>query len=292
MKIVQSYWSKPYEKSNVGDRMGGWCNKMFHYMSCAFSCLKLAERYPVEFVTDRRGRDIFVDKIGLPFQAVKDDLENIEYPTDLWAVAKIITYALQTEPFLHVDNDVFIWSEFPESIEKSNLAVQSIEENYAHNSLYAEDIIRKFDYVPEVILEQKKNRTVINSINAGIIGGNHLPFIHDYAREAIRFIERNLNKLDALDNLKGFNLIFEQCLFYQMARQQGEDIACLLNEKMNLEYKELVRFWDAPRFRGYIHAISTYKEHYVIGEQMAQRLWYEYPDYFYRIQQLIKANAI
>lgn len=261
-------------------------------MSCALSCLKLAEHYPVELITDRRGKDIFMDKIGLPFQAVKDELENIDYPIDLWAIAKIITYGLQTEPFLHVDNDVYIWSEFPESIRRSNLAVQSIEENYAHNKLYTEDIINKFTYVPEVILEQRGNFLEINSINAGIIGGNNISFIHDYAREAIRFIEQNLNDLDALGNIKGFNLIFEQCLFYSMATRREEDITCLLNEKMNLEYRELVRFWDIPHVRTYIHAISSYKEHYVIGEQIAQRLWYEYPDYFYRIQRLIEKNAI
>lgn len=292
MKIVQSYWSKPYQNSIADNRMGGWCNKMFHYMSCAFSCLKLAERYPVELITDRRGKDIFMDKIGLPFQTVKDDLEPIDYPTDLWAIAKIIAYDLQAEPFLHVDNDVYIWSEFPEQITKSNLAVQSIEKNYAHNTLYAEDIIGKFNYLPEALLEQKRNHPEIDSINAGIIGGNNLSFIHDYAREAIRFIEQNLNHLNTLANIQGFNLIFEQCLFYSMARQRGEDIACLLNEKMNLEYRELVRFWDVPRFRTYIHAISTYKEHYVIGEQMAQRLWQEYPAYFYRIQHLIEKNAL
>lgn len=292
MKIVQSYWSKPYEKSVVGNQMGGWCDKIFHYMSCALSCLKLAEYYPVELVTDQKGKDIFIDKIGLPFRSVKDDLQNIDYPTDLWAIAKIITYSLQTEPFLHVDNDIYIWSEFPEYIVRSNLAVQSIEESYAHNRSYTEDIMDKFSYVPAAISKQKETGLEVNSINAGIIGGNNLSFIHDYGQEAVRFVERNLNDLDKLSNLKGFNLIFEQCLFYSMAKQRGEEIVCLLNEKMNLEYRELVRFWDVPGIRTYIHAISTYKEHYVIGEQIAQRLWYEYPEYFYRIQRLIEKKAI
>lgn len=292
MKIIQSYWSEPYEKSKIGEQMGGWCDKIFHYMSCAFSCLKLSEYYPVELITDRKGKDVLVDKIGLPYRWVKDDLENIHYPTELWAVAKILAYAIQKEPFIHVDNDVYIWAAFPEYITNSNLAVQSIEENYEHNKIYTKDIIDKFKYVPAVILEQKNNNQTINSINAGIIGGNNISFIQDYAQEAIKFIELNINKLDKLSNLKGFNLIFEQCLFYSMAEQRGEKIACLLNEKMNLEYRELVRFWDVPGIRTYIHAISTYKEHYVIGEQIAQRLWYEYPEYFYRIQRLIEKKAI
>lgn len=292
MKIVQSYWSKPYDKSVAGNQMGGWCNKTFHYMSCALSCLKLSEFYPVELITDQKGRDILIDKIGLPFHWVKDDLHDLDYPTDLWAIAKISAYGLQTEPFLHVDNDVYIWSAFPEYVTESNLVVQSIEESYEHNRQYTEDIIKKFNYVPASILEQQKTNFEIDSINAGIIGGNNLSFIKDYSQEAIKFIEKNLPVLDKMSNIKGFNLIFEQCLFYSMAKQRNEAVSCLLNQKMNLEYRELVRFWNVPNVDTYIHAIASYKEHYIIGEQIAQRLWYEYPEYFYRIQRLIEKNAI
>lgn len=272
--------------------MGGWFDKSFHYMSCALSCLKLSEFYPVELITDTKGKDIFVEKIGLPFQKTRIDLEKIDYPTELWAIAKIIAYNLQTEPFLHIDNDIFIWSELPEHIIKSNLVVQSIEEGFNHNRQYVYDITNKFKYIPSSILDQKKNKTNIDSINAGIIGGNNLNFIKEYSREAINFIEQNRSCLQNITNIKGFNLVFEQCLFYCMAIQKNEKITCLLDKRMNLEYRELVQFWEVPNINTYIHAIASYKEHYVIGEQIAQRLWYEYPEYFYRIKNLIKRNAI
>lgn len=292
MKIVQSYWSKPYEVSSDNGQMGGWTHKLFHYMSCALSCLKLSEYYQTELVTDQVGRNILVDKIGLPYQFVKEDLEGVNYPTSSWAIGKIIAYLSQTEPFLHVDNDIYIWDKFPDKIIQSNLAVQSVEEGYTYNDLYTRDVIDKFDYVPNPILDCKMYDYKVTGINAGIIGGNNISFIHKYAKEAIRFVDSNLNCIDKLLNPNGFNLVFEQCLFYNMARQSNEEITCLIDEQMNLEYRELVRFWDAPFHTSYIHAISSYKRHYVIGEQVAQRLWYEYPDYFYRIQQLVKDNEI
>lgn len=292
MKIIQSYWSKPYNESNNLNRTGGWSDKTFHYMSCALSCLKLSEFYPVELITDQKGMDILVNKIGLPYSDTTTELEDIDYPSSLWAMGKIITYSLQNEPFLHIDNDVFIWSKFSEHITKSNLVVQSIEENFHHNKFYLDLAIDKFNYISNSLLKQRNNKSITNSINAGIIGGNDISFIKNYAKEAIKLIESNIKNIIQLENIKGINLVFEQCLFYSLLEQQKKTVTCLLGKTNKPEYKELVEFWNIPNQKTYIHTISSYKEFYIIGEQVAQRLWYEYPEYFYRIQDLIKKNAI
>ena len=101
MKIIQSYWSKPYRRVNNGF-YGGWYSKIFHYMSCAISCLKLSEFYPVELVTDKKGKRLLIDKLGLPYTSASDDLEYIDYPEDLWAAGKIVAYSKQNEPFIIV----------------------------------------------------------------------------------------------------------------------------------------------------------------------------------------------
>lgn len=292
MKIIQSYWSKPYNELSGSNRMGGWSEKAFHYMSCALSCLKLAEFYPVELITDQKGIDILINKIGLPYSHTTIDLEYIDYPTSLWAVGKVVAYSLQNEPFIHIDNDVFIWSKFPEHIIASNLVVQSIEENFHHNLFYLELAIKKFKYISKSLLEQKNNKSITNSINAGILGGKDISFIKDYAIEAIKLVESNVIEISQLKNTNGINLVFEQCLFYSLIEEQKKTLTCLLGKTDKAEYKELVQFWDIPCIKTYIHTISSYKQFYVIGEQVAQRLWYEYPEYFYRIQDLIKKNAI
>lgn len=292
MKIIQSYWSKPYEQSRIGSQMGGWCDKMFHYMSCALSCLKLSEFYPVELITDQKGEEILVDKIGLPYKSVTKVFDTLDYPTELWAIAKIIAYDLQTEPFLHIDNDVYIWKSFPESIVNGVLCVQSIEETYIHNELFTAEIIENLEYIPNAIIEHRAGSSDRRSVNAGIIGGNDLMFIHEYAKEATRFVEQNAAYVRKLKELGHFNVVFEQYLFYCMANQQKKNISYLLTDLKDLGYRELVRFWDIPSRASYIHTLASYKRHYVIAEQVAQRLWYEYPEYFYRIHQLIEQNAI
>lgn len=292
MKIVQSYWSKPYQASCINGGMGGWTHKMFHYMSCALSCLKLSEFYPLELVADNEGIDVLINKIGLPYKSVKNDLEGIDYPTSLWAIGKMIAYLSQEEPFLHIDNDIYIWQKFPDKVLKGNIVVQSIEEGYQHNGLYTMDVVGKFKDIPQYILNTISAAHVINSINAGIIGGNNVSFMNEYANEAIRFVKSNLNNILKLENPEGFNLIFEQCLLYNMAEQRNEDIVCLIDKRMTLEYRELVRFWNVPLSESFIHTISSYKRHFAIGREVAQRLWFEYPDYFYRIQKLVKENII
>lgn len=37
-------------------------------------------------------------------------------PNGLWAMAKIESYGLQTEPFLHIDGDVFIFDYLPQEL--------------------------------------------------------------------------------------------------------------------------------------------------------------------------------
>src|SRR5258708_18545788 len=113
MKIVQSYWSKPVlergQRRGEDRKRGGWIDIKFHYMSWALSCLSFQKFYPeIQLVTDTFGKSILIDRIGLPYTLFRTDLDHLmDNNTDLWAIAKLHTYLLQTEPFLHVDNDVF-----------------------------------------------------------------------------------------------------------------------------------------------------------------------------------------
>lgn len=291
MKIIQSYWSKPYDKM-IGSCIGGWFNKTFHYMSCAFSCLKAAEFYPVELITDKKGKKILIDDIGLPYTSCDDSLDIIDYPIDLWAVGKLFAYNFQNEPFIHMDNDIYIWKPFPTEMINSPLISQSLEESYDFYKEIYTNILKYFEYIPSQILDYRKKDTKFNAVNAGLLGGNNIQFIKEYVKEALCFIERNLNSLNKLKDPGSFNLIFEQYLFYCMAQNKKETIYYYLPEKMDSRFKELVSFWTVPNQNSYIHAIASYKKYYIICEQMTQRLWYEYPEYYKRIHQLINMKRI
>ncbi len=100
MKIVQTFWSGGKDPTEYSY---GWLHAEYNLMSWALSCLSLRKYYnQVELYTDQRGYDVLIKKLHLPYTAVHvvyDD--NLCLPQH-WAYAKLKTYSMQTEPFLHI----------------------------------------------------------------------------------------------------------------------------------------------------------------------------------------------
>lgn len=135
MKLLHSYWSKPYFQSEADK--GGWSKNIFHYMSCALSCLRFHEFYDIELITDKAGKELFIDKIGLPYSSVKVELDVLNnYPPYLWAIGKLYSYSIQTTPFIHVDNDIYIWSKFKDNLINAPLIAHNLEVAYPHNKIF------------------------------------------------------------------------------------------------------------------------------------------------------------
>lgn len=292
MKMIQSYWSKPLDAISSEGHLGGWSYSIFHYMSVAYSCLKYREFYEVELITDKKGKKILIDDLGLPYTSCQTKLDDInDYPPLLWAMGKIYTYSLQNEPFLHVDNDTFIWSEFPLQIMNADIVSQHLETNYGHNNRYYNDIEDQLEYIPEVIREYRKTDQAVTENNAGIIGGKDIRFFKEFAQESISFVDRNFISFKKLKSLGMFNTIFEQYLFYCMAKVQNKKVTYLL-ENIDDSFKGLTNFYEVPYKRKFIHTLGPYKTSYTAGEHMVQRFWYEYPEYYKRIIKLFKYDNL
>ena len=291
MKIVHSYWSKPY--FNVESDKGGWYHNMFHYMSCALSCLTFSKYYDVELVTDKAGKELFVDKMNLPYSSVRvvlDDLDN--YPPYLWAIGKLYTYSIQTEPFIHVDNDIYVWDKFDEDFVESSIVAHNLEMAYPMNKEFFFDIMQKFSYIPQQLIETFNEFNDVVEINAGVFGGSDLKFFNEYSTEAFKFVDANINQIINLKRPGMFNIIYEQFLFYALATRANKEIKYLIDRQIDENFLGVTDFWETPKKTKYIHAVGMYKSWYIIGEQMAQRLWFEYPKYYELIVDLYKKRQI
>ncbi len=222
MKIVQTFWSggrSPLEHSY------GWLHAEYNLMSWTLSCLSLRKHYDrVELYTDRRGYEVLIEKLHLPYTAV-----HVVYDDDLclpqhWAYAKIKTYSMQTEPFLHVDGDVYIGNPFCEELLHAPLVVQNEEIGTAYYKSML-DAIRKIpgvkfpDYAYAML-----DAPCLPSFNMGVFGGNDLAFIKDYCKEAECFLRANrMNDADSPSSLVDSNVFFEQVLFalYTVAKRRN-----------------------------------------------------------------------
>ena len=111
MKFLQSLWTGPSGSSDVNpvSLKAGWQSCEFHWMSWALSCLNAKNNLgEVHLITDLKGKEILIDQLQLPYATVSTDLEKRldQYPVDLFALAKIYSYSIQEQPFLHLDSDV------------------------------------------------------------------------------------------------------------------------------------------------------------------------------------------
>jgi hypothetical protein len=296
MKIIHSFWSKPlYKKNNFNnwDRAnGGWFSRRYNFYSWALSCLTFRKYYDhIELYTDSIGEDILVRQLELPYTKVHNILDQIEpYHHDLWAIGKIYTYKQQKEPFLHVDGDVFIWKKFDETLFRSNLIVQNLEGAFSYYQETYKEIKDNFLHIPICIQNNHESPQLLKGVNAGIFGGSDINFISHYATTAIDLITKNIKTLENI-NIGLFNNFYEQCLFRVLADQNNKTITPLF-KNVNERFDNLCEFTGIPSNLHYIHTIGDYKKRQETHDMLAFRLELEFPEYYYRINNLLKVNQI
>ncbi len=104
MRITQTFWSGT---GNPLNKSYGWNHAEHNLMSWALSCCSLREHYDdVILYTDRQGYEVLIEKLRLPYTEVHVMYDDSLCLPQHWAYAKVKTYSLQTEPFLHVDGDI------------------------------------------------------------------------------------------------------------------------------------------------------------------------------------------
>jgi len=290
MKIVQTFWSGQPVQDPPGDKdllylKAGWLSPEYHWMSWALSCLQLKKLYgEVELVTDLRGKSILIDVLGLPYTKVSTELEGLldTYPPECWALAKIYSYSIQKEPFIHIDGDVFLWERFSDEILRAGLVSQNRERNLSFYQVILDEIHAQFGFIPSLFAKERYEGQDLFTANAGIIGGHNLEFIATYCQAAFGFIDRNREYLQKV-NTPHLNFIFEQYLLFQLAEQEGAPITYFMKETVdNPVFRDYVRFEDYP-FIPMIHPVGGFKKMQHICNHLAKKLRNDYPVYYHRV---------
>ncbi|WP_340064281.1 DUF6734 family protein [Ascidiimonas aurantiaca] len=291
MKIVHSFWSIPTHRfNNETDekKYGGWRSQKFMYMSWALSCLRALTWYDrVELVTDHEGARLLIDTLQLPYTRVHTGLDKLNhYSSHLWAVGKLYTYSLQEEPFIHIDNDVFIGSRFPERIEKASLVGQHMELDVGQYALGYSEMLEKNFYMPQFLQEDIRRNNDFKATNAGIIGGNNLDFIKEFTRTAFKFIDTNLNKFTTAVMGSSYAIIYEQYLFGALARAREEAIEYYYSPD-EVQLTDFSDFFNLFTAKKYVHFIGEAKDHWECCRNLEHQLALEYPDHYEKIMSVV-----
>jgi len=291
MRIIQSMWTA--NQSVLLNNSFGWLSPEYHLMSWALSCLQLKQFYPkVILYSDTAASRMLIDNLKLPYDELVCNLDTLNhYDSKLWAVPKMKAYSLQESPFLHVDGDVFVWKKFDDSLLNSPLIAQNKDELTSFTE-YIQKLEANFSYFPNEIIEDRNLNHNVQTYNAGIYGGSDIDFFKEYTSKAFDFINKNKLHFKNTD-ITEINVIFEQYLFYCMAKSKNKKVSVLFPETYKKdEYKGFGDFDKIPFEKQFIHLLSDYKKSEAKCNQMAQRLRLDYPEYYYKIISLFKKNKI
>lgn len=231
MRIVYSHWTRP--GSMTADKR----------ITLALSVLLARKHYgQIEMVTDTAGADLF-QRMGLVFDKVSFDLNGFVVPEGAWAAGKIHAYAIQQEPFIHIDHDVFLFQPFPEWLTSADVVAQSDEGRWRYNESLTKVLPSHRD-----IIRLPDERW--HAYNTGIFGGNEVEFIQAYAKRSLELIREHTN-------FHWWTMpVYEQAFLSRFADDHGKEVTLLLkdeDEAEDLGYCHLMECKIRPECMAKVH---------------------------------------
>jgi len=216
MKAVWSFWSRPYQ----GRKGRSWRGPQDHMFAWGLS-LELARRhYPdTVLVTDTPGKKLLVDRLGLVFGEVSTELDRLrDADPGWWALGKLVAYSIQSEPFVHLDTDVFLWRPLPVWLTSAPVFVQCPEHHaFGRERCDPRQVAMLFErhglsLPAEWDWAVSQAGATFREESCGILGGNRVDFVRYYAQASIDLV---MNPAHAgawaeVENKDGFNMLVEQ----------------------------------------------------------------------------------
>lgn len=295
MKILQTFWTGPTDvnKENLLSMKAGWLSCEYHWMSWALSCLQAKSVFgSVNLVTDKAGKELLVDLLQLPYTNVSTALEGTlnHYHPSLWALAKIYTYSTQTEPFLHLDGDVYLLHKPNDTLLNAPLIAQNLDKNLPFYADILNQINDHLSFIPESFSRKNFENKDVYASNAGLLGGHDLSFFKEYSRQAFEFIDKNKPDLHEINPVI-LNLIFEQYLFCLLANESNITISYYKGPVEDPVFKDYIRFEDYPHMQ-MVHPVGSFKQYPHVCDHLTKTLRKDYPEYYYRIINLLRNTGI
>ena len=288
MYAVWSHWSRPFAMCG-----GGWPTRAHYLMSCVLSVETARSHFErTRLVTDSAGAKMLVDGVGLEFDDVQLDLSEIDEFDPAWRhLGKIQAYRTQYEPFVHIDNDVYLWNGLPERLMGADVLAQN-PEHFTDASDYYElgelEGIRRYPYgwLPkEVEWCRSLHGDHQRSLNTGIYGGHRVDFIRYCAELAFEMVEHPGNRvaITGIEDKYRFIGILEMflpaaCIEYHTARPRSP-FRTIKPQTLFDSAEDAYRDGEA---KSYTHMIGRSKARLAYARKLESRVRSYYPRHYER----------
>jgi len=248
--------------------------------------LKLARRHfdQTMLVTDSPGKALLVDRLGLEFDRVSTELDNLRnVDRGWWALGKLVAYSLQDRPFVHLDTDVFLWKPLPPSLLSAPVFAQcperhSLDGGWCQPS-HIQRVFERYSLSVPVEWEWATSRdsNCFREENCGILGGNRIDFIRHYAQTAIRMVTDPIHAApwEELPHKDALNMLIEQfwlaaCLDYHRFHPQSPYRGVIIRY-MFPSFEQAFNPQAAAQ-AGFTHLLGDTKAHPGVSERLERRI--------------------
>ena len=289
MRSVWSFWTKPWRRRSAW----GWSSEKHHLLAWVLSFETARKHYPrTSLVTDDDGAKVLLDGIGLEFDRVSTELNSLAaHDPTFWMMGKLYAYRAQTEAFIHLDTDVFLWKRLPPDVESAPVFAQN-PHHFPLGGSKVQEVHRLFaertrGWIPQEWEWSLSFGSPQRGECCGIMGGNHIDFIRYYSDNAIKLIEDPRNQLgwSLVDNKFEHTTVVEE---YHLA-------ACVdyHRNRPDSPYREVgIRYvFDsfAQAFNpnvaaklGFTHLQVSAKQNKVLADRLEKRVKQDYPERYER----------
>ena len=294
LEAVWSWWTLPV--TQIGSE---WRSEFHELLGWVLSVETARKSYSTTaLVTDDAGARMLVDALGLPFDTVSTALNDLNDrgPDPEWRfLGKLYAYRRQERPFVHLDNDVFLWNRLPDWLETASVFAQNPEYITFGSSFYqperVEHAIRSAGgWMPEEIEYYISGDGTFPAACCGIMGGTDLEFIEYYADRGIKMMEHPENRA-VWSSMRGIplGLVYEQyhlaaCIAYHKGRP-GSPFSDIRAEYL---FESPLDANDRAGEVGFTHLIGPAKRNTDVAERVRARVEREYPDYYDRCVALVR----
>jgi len=273
-KAIYTLWLDPRQKINQG------YENILDLFCCLSLSVELAKQQfeKVELVCNSTGKSLLIDQLQIPFTSYNVALDQFDnkLDPDHWALAKMYSYSIQNEPFLHIDTDVFIFSKIPQEVLQKDLIFQNKEMLDIHGGYLVS--LEKYRKLRSKLQSSAVKDNVQYAYNCGVVGANNLDVIKQWYSLASSFVEGEEYKTfwEEQEDKHRFNHFFEQYF-----------IACLVDQNKELSVESLLG--DLLIDRGhysysnkeflYTHLWGEVKRDRKILQKVYSRLLTSFPQY-------------
>jgi hypothetical protein len=271
MKAVYTFSGRVF---NAQRHFAGFADGVAFSCSCMLAVLQ-AKKYVgrVELYADAAGAQL-LSEMQLPFDVIHADLDDSGYPPQLWATAKLLTYARQTEPFLHLDLDSYLFGPLPARLAGAGLLAQNSEEDYQSYQQGVPHLLERANYLPDFVqAHMHEAGSKVRALCAGAYGGSDLVAIGDCVAAALATIN-NVDNAGLWQQLAepgnaalygAFNLVLEQYYPAVYAHVHGADLRYLCAG-------------DEPPY--FTHLLAATKRERLNSDRLKARVARDYPAHY------------